>query len=84
MDYHTMDIIELRYAAKALKIKQYYIKKRAELIQILSFKELPQQYILEKKTILELRSEARLRGLAGITKMPKRELLDILYPSIKK
>jgi hypothetical protein len=83
MDYHSMDIVDLKYHARLLNIKQYYIKRKAELIQILSYKSLPEKYILEKKTILELRDEARVRGFGGILKMSRQQLIDILYPTVK-
>jgi hypothetical protein len=79
MNYHLMDIIELKQCAKQLRIKQYYIKKRAELIQILSYSELPFRYILEKKTIHELREEGRKRGIGGILKLSRQQLVEILY-----
>jgi hypothetical protein len=83
MDYHSMDIVELKQHARDLNIKQYYIKRKAELIQILSYKSLPEKYIVEKKTILELREEARVRGFGGILKLSRQQLVDILYPSVK-
>ena len=82
MNYHSMDIVELKQCARDRKIKQYYIKKKAELIQILSFKELPPKFIIEKKTILQLREEARERGLTNILKLTRQGLVDILYPTV--
>jgi len=64
------------------RIKHYYIKSRLQLIQLLSMNELPQSYIIEKKTIQELRDEAKVKGFAaGIWKMSRVELVDLLYPS---
>ncbi len=78
-----MSLVDLKQAARDHKprIKQYYIKTRLELIQILSMKELPRSFILEKKTIAELRKEALDRGHKSIWKLKKAELLELLYPS---
>ena len=83
MDYHSMDITELKLIAKERRIKLYYIKRKAELIEILSFKELPFKFIIEKKTIHELRDEARLRGIENLMKLNRQGLVNILYPSLK-
>jgi hypothetical protein len=83
MDYHSMDITKLKLIAKERRIKLYYIKRKAELIEILSFKELPFKFIIEKKTIHELRDEARLRGIENLMKLNRQGLVDILYPSLK-
>jgi hypothetical protein len=81
-----MSLVELKQAAKehTPKIKQYYIKSRIELIQILSMTDFPTEMILEKKTISELRKEAQARKLPGIWKMRRSELMELLYPSSKK
>ena len=86
MDYHSMSLPELKQHAKnhTPKIKQYYIKSRAELIQLLSMKEFPEQMILAKKTIAELRKEAQERKLPGIWKMRRAELMELLYPSTEQ
>jgi len=78
-----MDITELKLIAKERRIKLYYIKRKAELIEILSFKELPFKFIIEKKTIHELRDEARLRGIENLMKLNRQGLVNILYPSLK-
>jgi hypothetical protein len=77
-----MSLVELKQAARDHKppIKQYYIKSRLELIKLLSMKELPQTYVLEKKTIAELRKEAIEKGHKNIWKLKKADLLDLLYP----
>jgi hypothetical protein len=82
-DIHTMSLIELKQMAKnhSPKIKQYYIKSRLELIQILSMKEFPEHMKLEKKTIQQLRTEARERGYLNVWKMRRAQLLELLYPS---
>jgi len=79
-----MSFQELKIVAKNRRprIKQYYIKSRVELIRLLSLNELPQAYLIEKKTIQELREEAKVRGFAnGIWKMSRTELVELLYPS---
>lgn len=83
MDYHSMNINELKLVAKERHIKLYYIKRKAELIEILSYKELPYKFIIEKKTIHELRNEARLRGIENFMRLNRQGLVDILYPSLK-
>lgn len=82
-DYHDMSLVELKYAAKnhVPKIKQYYIKSRAELIQILTMGEFTQDMIVAKKTLAELRKEAKERKLPGIWNMRRAELVELLYPS---
>ncbi len=77
-----MSLVELKQAARDHKppIKFYYIKSRLELIQILCMKELPQSFVLEKKTIAELRKEALERGHKHIWKLKKAELMELLYP----
>ena len=87
MDLHSMSLIELKKLAKEHRpgIKQYYIKTRVELIQLLSMKELPESFRIEKLTITELRKEAKTRNLGiNIWNMRKKELLELLYPSTQK
>jgi len=78
-----MSLMELKQVAKehTPKIKQYYIKSRLELIKLLSMKEFPEEMILEKKTITDLRKEAQNRGLTNIWKLKRSELMELLYPS---
>ena len=78
-----MSFQELKIMAKnhRPRIKQYYIKSRLELIRLLSLKELPQSFVIEKKTIQELREEAKARGFAGgVWKMSRADLISVLYP----
>lgn len=86
MDCHSMSLIELKQTAKDHKppIKYYYIKSRLELIQILSMKDFPESFVLQKKTIVELRKEAIARGHKHIWKLKKAELMDLLYPRSNK
>lgn len=86
MDYHSMSLVELKQAAKnhVPKIKQYYIKPRHELIEILSMKEFPEDMKLQKIKLEELRKIAQGRGYKNIWKLRRRELLELLYPSTNK
>lgn len=82
MDYHQMSIVELKRVAKERRIKQYYVKKRHELIQILSYTELPLQYRVEKLTIHELRDQAKEQNIPHVYKLNRAQLVDILYPTL--
>ncbi len=86
MDYHSMSLVELKQAAKNHDppIKQYYIKSRIELIRILTMKELPESFVLEKKKICDLRKEALAKGYTNIWKLRRAELMELLYPSTKQ
>lgn len=81
-----MSLVELKQAAKnhRPKIKQYYILKRHELIKLLTMKELPESYILEKKKRSELIAEAKARGFTKFWNLKKHELVELLYPSLKQ
>ena len=84
MNYHEMSLVELKQAAKEHRprIKQYYIKSRIELIQLLSMTELPDSYRIAKLTIADLRKQAKERGIpVKIWNLRKKELLELLYPS---
>ena len=80
----SMTIIELKQLAKERRIKQYYIMRRAQLIQLLSLNELPKYVILEKKTIIELREEAKQKGMRGFWRMTRAEILQLLYPDAQQ
>jgi len=86
MDYNSMPLAELKQAAKnhVPKIKQYYIKSRAELIAILSMEEFTDTMKAEKMRIDELRKEASARGHKNIWKMRRAELMVLLYSSPHK
>ena len=75
-----MSLVELKQHAKDRRIKQYYVMKRLQLIQLLCMTELPLSYSLEKKTIHELREEAKVKGLRGFWNLHRDELLALLYP----
>ncbi len=81
-----MSLVDLKKAAKnhVPKIKQYYTKRRHELIQILTMKEFPEEFIIEKKKISELRKEATEKGYVNIWGLKRAELVELLYPSPNK
>lgn len=84
MDYHSMSLVELKHVARDRRprIKQYYIKTRLELIQLLSMEVLPESFRIEKLTIAELRKEAKQKGInSNIWNLRKPELIELLYPS---
>ena len=82
MDYHSMSLAELKQVARdrTPKIKKYYIIPRAKLIEILLMDSLPESYIIEKKTIHELRKEAQAKNLPNIWNLKRSELMELLYP----
>lgn len=80
--YHSMYISELKEEAKKRGIKFYYIKKRAELIQLLTMKELPEINIVEKKTIKVLREEAKDKGIDKPYSYKREHLVRLLYPHL--
>jgi len=82
MDYHSMELPELKAIAKEHKpkIKHYYIMSRAQLIQVLLMDTFPQKMILEKKTLKELQAEAKAKGIPKVWSLRRHELMEILYP----
>lgn len=79
MDYSSMPLLELKQHAKRLRIKQYYIMKRRQLIELLSMKELPQALIIEKYTIHQLRDQAKERNIRGFWNLRRDQLVELLY-----
>ena len=81
-----MSLADLKKVARDHKppIKQYYIKSRLDLIRILTLTELPESFILEKKTIAQLRKEATEKGYKNIWKFRRAELMELLYPSTQQ
>jgi hypothetical protein len=77
----TLSLVDLKKIAKERRIKQYYIKKREELITLLTMNELPFQYTLEKMTITELREQAKQKGLRGFWSLHRDDLIKVLYPN---
>lgn len=84
MNIDTMSLVELKQLAKTKKIKQYYIMKRADLIQILTMEELPFKYRLEKMTITEMRMLAKEKGMRGFWSLSKSQLSEKLFASDDK
>jgi hypothetical protein len=76
-----MSLIELKKLAKTKRIKQYYIMKRAELIELLMMEELPFKFRLEKMTISEMRAIAKQRGMRGFWGLSKDQLAESLFTS---
>ena len=79
VDLTALSLVELKKVAKERRIKQYYIKKRAELLQLLAMEELPFKYKQEKMTIRQLRELAKERGLRGFWSLSRDNLMKILY-----
>ena len=77
----SLTLIELKPLAKQRRIKQYYILKRAQLIQLLSLSELPKSFIIEKMTITQLREEAKRKGIRGFWTLRREQLVELLFPS---
>jgi hypothetical protein len=75
-----MSLLELKQVAKTRRIKQYYIMKRAQLIQLLSMEELPEPLKIEKMTIHQLRDEAKRRGMRGFWTLRRDKLVETLFP----
>ena len=76
----SLSLVDLKQLAKGRRIKQYYIMKRLQLIQILALPQLPERFRREKLTIVELREEAKRKGIRGFWSLHREELLDLLYP----
>ena len=76
----SLSLVELKKLAKDRRIKQYYIMKRVQLIQLLSMKELPEALRVEKMTIHELREEAKRRGMRGFWALRREKLVQTLFP----
>jgi hypothetical protein len=81
MDYSTMSLIELKRTAKGRGLKLYYILPKDELVRLLSLPELPLELRLQKKTIRQLRQEAKAKNLTGFWGLSRGELLALLYPN---
>lgn len=77
-----MSLAELKIVARdrTPKIKKYYLIPRAKLIGLLLMDTLPDSFIIEKKTIHELRKEAQGKNLPNIWNLKRSELMELLYP----
>lgn len=82
MDVHSLSVPELKKLAKERKIKQYYIKKRVELIELLLKTELPLVNVVEKMTIRELREQAKEKNVPKLYSLNRAQLVEILYPAL--
>lgn len=80
-NYSIMSLVELKQHARERRIKQYYIMKRAQLIQLLTMQELPQVFKIEKMTIHELRDEAKRKGVRGFWSLRRDKLVELLFPT---
>ena len=78
-----MSLADLKQIARdrTPKIKKYYIIPRAKLIELLMMDKLPDSFIIEKKTIHELRKEAQAKQLPNIWNLKRCELMELLYPT---
>lgn len=79
-NYTELSLVELKQIAKQRRIKQYYIMKRVQLIQLLALPELPPTLKIEKMTIHQLRDEARRKGLRGYWSLRRDRLVELLFP----
>jgi hypothetical protein len=77
----SLSLIELKQLAKQRRIKQYYILKRAQLIQLLSLNELPKSFVIEKMTLAQLREEAKRKGVRGFWTLRREQLVNLLFPA---
>ena len=86
MNYESLPLTELKKLAKnhTPRIKQYYVKSKADLIQILNMTEFPESMKIEKMRMGELREEAKTRGHTNFWKMRREELVILLYTSPKE
>ena len=86
MDYESLSLVELKQLAKnhTPKIKQYYVKSKAELIAILSMTEFPEEMKIAKMRMADLREEAKKRGHSNFWKMRRDQLVELLYASPEK
>lgn len=86
MDYASLSLTELKQAAKnhTPKIKQYYVKSKAELIKILMMTDFPPEMKIEKMRMADLREEAKKRGHTNFWKMRRDQLVQLLYTSPEK
>lgn len=81
--YETMSLPELKKVAQTHSIKMYYTKKRVELIRLLSMTTLPDSFVIEKFTIVQLRQQAKTKGLRGFWGLHRDDLVALLYPTGK-
>jgi len=80
VDFNSLSLMALKKMAKGRRIKQYYILPKAKLVELLSLPAIPQTYVIEKMTIVELREIAKERGLRGFWSLNKEKLTRALFP----
>lgn len=80
----TLSLVELKQLAKGRRIKQYYILKRHQLIQLLSMPDLPDAYKIEKLTIHQLRDMAKEKNVRGFWSLHRDELVRLLFPEYQE
>lgn len=76
----SLSLVELKQLAKQRRIKQYYILKRNQLIQLLNLDELPKSFVIEKMTLAQLRQEAKRKGVRGFWTLRREQLVELLFP----
>lgn len=74
-----MSLVELKQVAKTRRIKMYYTMKRIELIRLVSMSELPESFKIEKLTIVQLRKQAKEKGMRGFWNLSRDDLVGLLY-----
>jgi hypothetical protein len=77
--YDSMSLVELKQVAKTRHIKMYYTMKRVELIRLVSMAELPDSFKIEKLTIVQLRKQAKEKGMRGFWNLSRDALVGLLY-----
>lgn len=83
MNYEALSLVELKKLAKERgSVKKYYMKSKAELIEILS-SEVSLEERVEKMNVASLRREAKDRGLKRFWKLKRNELVRLLYPELE-
>jgi len=80
VNYSELSLVALKQHAKKLRIKQYYIMKRAQLIELLEMESLPPSYKIDKMTIHELRDEAKKKKIKGFWTLKRDDLVSLLFP----
>jgi hypothetical protein len=80
-NFHELSLLELKQYIKQhnIKIKHYYIMKRADLAELLSMAELPEEIRMDKITIVQLREMAKERGVRGIWALNREALMNLLF-----
>lgn len=78
-NYLKMSLLELKQQAKTRRIKQYYIMKRVQLVNLLSMPELPESFMIEKLTIHQLRDKAKDKGIRRIWNLSRDNLVELLF-----